>query len=263
MIQVVENQPHLEDRASVPNSAGIAQQVAANLPPSATTPQMSVTGNRDYGMKFVAGVEDITSNPYMTDSQSNGTASEPTPSEIVTTAHEPPPYLERPRNGMDKQDDEDNDDSCHPFWVSWWDIVRGLGLLLAASLTIPLVMIHGISKMFYYVPVLYKDETIRKWPDITGLATGCVAGVEWAFWFVFVSPLTDWLILPYKGARKEGVLGFFKGLTKGLCNIIFKPVSGAAGLLGHPMFGIYKEATKFKLIIKRQRRSRKRATSPV
>lgn len=38
--------------------------------------------------------------------------------------------------------------------------------------------------------------------------------------------LTDWLVLPYKGARKQGVAGFLKGFFKGVANIVFKPAAG-------------------------------------
>ncbi|KAI0595357.1 hypothetical protein F4775DRAFT_569356 [Biscogniauxia sp. FL1348] len=263
MVGVVDDQQQPENMTSARNTANPAQNVSTNRPPSATTSQMSITGNRDYGMKFVGGIEEIISNPSGSyHSQPSGTAPITTPPETVTL-HEPPPYWERPRESAESQKEEDENDECHPFWVSWWDIIRGIGLIIAGCLSIPLVVVHGMSKMFYYIPVLYKDESIRKWPEITGFGSGCIAGVEWGFWFVLVNPLTDWLILPYKGAKKNGVLGFFTGFLKGLCNIMFKPVSGAAGFIGHPLFGIYKEATEFKVEIKRQRRSRKRATSPV
>ncbi|KAI5927091.1 hypothetical protein F4810DRAFT_652284 [Camillea tinctor] len=250
---------------SAPYPESTVQYIPAR-PPSATTSQMSITGNRDYGMKFVGGIEEIISNPHGSDrSQTNETAPINTPPETVTT-YEPPPYWERerPHEPADTpKEKEDESDECHPFWVSWWDIVRGIGLIIAGLLSIPLVVVHGLSKMFYYIPVLYKDESLRKWPDITGFGSGCVAAVEWGFWFVLVNPLTDWFVLPYKGARKNGVLGFFTGFLKGLGSILFKPVSGAAGFVGHPLFGIYKEATNVKVVIKRKSRSRKRATSPV
>lgn len=33
-------------------------------------------------------------------------------------------------------------------------------------------------------------------------------------------------MLPYKGAKKEGVIGFFKGLAKGFGSIMFKLGAG-------------------------------------
>ena len=42
--------------------------------------------------------------------------------------------------------------------------------------------------------------------------------------------LTDWFMLPIKGARKEGVKGTVKGFFMGLGSIVFKPAAGKQGL---------------------------------
>ncbi|KAI0007776.1 hypothetical protein F4779DRAFT_490149 [Xylariaceae sp. FL0662B] len=270
MTQVVEQQPHFEALRTEPAYAHVdAQQVSPNRPPSATTSQISFAGQRDYGMKFVADVDGMASSTVLSQNRpdAQGPPASAPPSEVTAAAaaHEPPPYWERPRANADARRLEVEDDSdlqCHPFWQSWWDIMRGIGWIIAGALKVPLTFLHGVTKVFYTIPVLYKDESVREWPEITGFPTGCVAGVS-GLWFGLYDGLTDWVTLPYKCARKEGVKGFFKGFAQGLFNIPLKPITGGLGFVSHPLFGIYKEGSKFKLTLKRESRSRKKVRSPV
>ena len=43
---------------------------------------------------------------------------------------------------------------------------------------------------------------------------------------------------PYKGAKKGGATGFFKGLGTGLLGVVAKPASGAVGFASHALTGI-------------------------
>ncbi|KAI1396769.1 hypothetical protein F4819DRAFT_117294 [Hypoxylon fuscum] len=228
-------------------------------PLSATTSRMSITGRRDFGVKFIASVDEIGDKtsiesdvPVQVPAQAQ--APQPVSREAVTT-HEPPPYWERYLEAGGPEHDEEEDEGCHPFWTGWLDLLRGMGLILAATFKIPLVLGHGIAKTFHFIPTLYHDDTVRRWPKITGFPSACVASLQ-ALWFGLLDGLTDWFMLPYKGAKKEGVIGFFKGLAKGFGSIMFKLGAAGMGLAFHPFFGIYKEAAKFKLVIKRERKSR-------
>ncbi|KAL7626506.1 hypothetical protein AAE478_003278 [Parahypoxylon ruwenzoriense] len=193
-----------------------------NRPLSATTSKLSITGRRDYGMKFMADVDQIASN-----TGNNGSNAQ-----IPTIAHpeqtvriyEPPPPWERTLEAGHAYDEKD-DEECHPFWTGWLDFFRGMGLMIAAMLKIPLVLGHGIAKVLHHIPALYKDDTVREWPEITGFPSACVASFE-CLWFGLYDGLTDWFILPYKGARKEGVKGFCKGCAKGFGSIMFKLSAG-------------------------------------
>lgn len=93
-------------------------------------------------------------------------------------------------------------------------------------------------------------------------------------WFGLFDGITDWVYLPYIGAKKQGAKGFFKGLAKGFGSLLFKPAAGMSmsaplpactimlttqgtiGFATHPFFGIYKEAAKFKVSVKRKQKPR-------
>ncbi|KAI0138594.1 hypothetical protein F4776DRAFT_662965 [Hypoxylon sp. NC0597] len=227
-------------------------------PLSATTSRISVSGRRDFGVKFIAPPEEIYKSEVTADlsEQAPAPVPEPMPHEVVT-ANEPPSYWDRhlEAGSAKHEEKEEEDEGCHPFWMGWLDMLRGVGLIIAGALKIPLVIGHGIAKTLHFIPSLYHDETVRKWPKITGFPSSCVASIQ-ALWFGLLDGLTDWFVLPYKGARKEGVIGFFKGFAKGLGSIMFKLAAGGVGFASHPFFGIYKEAAKFKINIKRERERR-------
>ncbi|KAI1454041.1 hypothetical protein F4805DRAFT_339107 [Annulohypoxylon moriforme] len=247
-------------------------------PPSATTSRISMTGRRDFGMKFIAPIDDIPQQQNAAHPENMGNTDEnvyyvqmPAPAlepEIVprdpmTTSHEPPTYWDRylEAGGLKHEDEKDEEDEgCHPFWMGWVDMLRGMGLIIAGCLKIPFVFGHGMAKTFHYIPTLYHDDTVRKWPRITGFPSACAASFA-VLWFGLLDGMTDWFVLPYKCARKEGFKGFFKGLARGFASILFKTAAGVIGFASHPFFGIYKEVAKFKLDIKRERKSRKDVAS--
>ncbi|KAI8966255.1 hypothetical protein F5Y11DRAFT_188331 [Daldinia sp. FL1419] len=225
-------------------------------PPSATTSKISVTGRRDYGMKFIADMDDLAGS-----TTNVGSHGQPPVNESYETvkAYEGLPYWERQpeaTNGRHEpkreEEEEEQDEGCHPFWTAWWDMLRGIGLIIAGTLRIPFVIGHGFAKALHFTPTLYNDETVRKWPVITGFPSGIVAAVQY-FLYGLLDGCTDWFVLPYKCARKYGFLGFFKGIIHGLLSIIFKISAGTIGLATHPFFGMYKEVAKFKVEFKRER----------
>lgn len=146
-------------------------------PPSATTSKMSVTGRRDYGMKFIADMDDLAGSTINVGSHGqpplNGSH------ESVKT-YGGTPYWERHAEVTNTRHDEENDvdEGCHPFWTSWWDMIRGVGLIIAGMLKIPFTIGHGIAKALHFTPTLYNDTTVRKWFQITGFPSGIVAAVQ-------------------------------------------------------------------------------------
>ncbi|KAI0382700.1 hypothetical protein F5Y04DRAFT_41976 [Hypomontagnella monticulosa] len=230
-------------------------------PISATTSRVSVTGRRDYGVKFMGGLDDIPNSITKADSntQAPAPASVPAPAPAAAApsyeavkSYDPPPPWDRPAEAEGDERDEEEYEGYHPFWTAWVDMFRGMCLIIGGALKIPFVIGHGTAKTFHYIPTLYNDDTVRKWPRITGFPSACAASFQ-VLWFGLLDGSTDWFMLPYKCARKEGFTGFFKGLGRGFASIIFKPAAGVIGFATHPFFGIYKEATKFKVEFKRER----------
>ncbi|OTB17772.1 hypothetical protein K445DRAFT_315526 [Daldinia sp. EC12] len=224
-------------------------------PPSATTSKMSVTGRRDFGMKFIADMDDLTGSTINASSQGQPPVSA---SYESVKAYEGLPYWERqpePASTRHHEQEEEVDEGCHPFWTAWWDLLRGMGLIIAGALKIPFTIGHGFAKALHFTPTLYNDDTVREWPRITGFPSSIVAAVQY-FLYGLLDGSTDWFVLPYKCARKDGFLGFFKGIIQGIGSIIFKTAAGTIGLATHPFYGIYKEAAKFKVEFKREHRPR-------
>ncbi|PVI03303.1 glycosyltransferase family 1 protein [Periconia macrospinosa] len=99
---------------------------------------------------------------------------------------------------------------------------------------VPMAFAEG----FRNAPKLYGDDimdhgTVEDWKS-----GGVVAAKT--FGTGFYEGITDIVTKPYAGAKKEGALGFMKGLGKGSMNMVTKPGSAMFGLVAYPAQGIYK-----------------------
>ncbi|KAM0226576.1 hypothetical protein ACHAQD_000500 [Fusarium lateritium] len=98
----------------------------------------------------------------------------------------------------------------------------------------PLALAEGLRS----VPRLYGDE-VRDHGPITDAKSGMVvAGKNFAWGLA--EGLTDIVVQPYKGAKKEGALGAAKGFGKGAVHLVTKSGSGIYGLVGYTSAGIAK-----------------------
>ena len=173
---------------TTPSATAVStQQAFAGRPPSATTSRLSMTGHRDYGMKFDLGADEMTNSGTLSrpgahaqgDDRSDTAMSTP-PETEADTAWGPPPYQKATsRQGRDAGDEgEETEAECHPFWMSWADMARGIALIITGALKIPFVIGHGIAKILWYIPVAYGDDTVWEWPNITGFPSACKASVQ-------------------------------------------------------------------------------------
>jgi hypothetical protein len=98
----------------------------------------------------------------------------------------------------------------------------------------PLALAEGLRS----VPRLYGEE-VRDYGPVTDAKSGVVvAGKNFAWGLA--EGLTDIVVQPYKGAKKEGALGAAKGLGKGAVQLFTKSGSGLYGLVGYTGAGIAK-----------------------
>ena len=166
------------------------QQAFAGRPPSATTSHLSMTGHRDYGMKFDLGADEMTNSGTLSRPTAQGgedmgsnrsdTAMSTPPETEADAGWGPPPYQKATsRNGRDAgEENEEAEAECHPFWMSWADMARGMALIITGALKIPFVIGHGLAKILWYIPVAYGDESAWPWPNITGFPSACKASVQ-------------------------------------------------------------------------------------
>lgn len=55
-------------------------------------------------------------------------------------------------------------------------ILTGVRVVLIAIIRVPFGAAHTMSRVYWQIPVIMQDETVREWPEITGLKSGCIAG---------------------------------------------------------------------------------------
>ncbi|KAF4335646.1 UDP-glucose sterol transferase [Fusarium beomiforme] len=99
---------------------------------------------------------------------------------------------------------------------------------------IPLAITEGLKS----VPQLYGGN-VRDHGPVTDAKSGMVVAGKTFAWG-FIDGLSDILIQPYKGAKKEGALGAAKGLGKGAMGLVTKSGAGMFGVFAYPSAGISK-----------------------
>ncbi|EUC43587.1 glycosyltransferase family 1 protein [Bipolaris oryzae ATCC 44560] len=103
-----------------------------------------------------------------------------------------------------------------------------------ALVSMPLALAEGLRQ----APKLYGDE-VKDHGKVKDWKSGGVVAAK-NFGTGFYEGLTDIVTKPREGAKKEGALGFMKGVGKGSLNLVAKPGSAMFGLMAYPAQGIYK-----------------------
>jgi hypothetical protein len=101
----------------------------------------------------------------------------------------------------------------------------------------------AVAQGFHNAPRLYGDQTVRKTTRITGMKSGLKAAGE-EFMFGVYDGVTGIIAQPYTGARRDGAVGFFKGVGMGLTGFILKDLAAIIGPFGYTLKGIHKELGK-------------------
>ncbi|CZR49801.1 uncharacterized protein FPRO_16009 [Fusarium proliferatum ET1] len=115
-----------------------------------------------------------------------------------------------------------------------WD--PGIGQTAAKGMLVdfPLAIIEGLKS----IPQLYGGN-VRDHKPVTGAKSGMVVAGK-TFTWGFIDGLSDFVIQPYKGAKKEGALGATKGFGKGATSLVTKSGAGMFGVFAYPSTGISK-----------------------
>ncbi|KAJ4197062.1 hypothetical protein NW767_009307 [Fusarium falciforme] len=99
---------------------------------------------------------------------------------------------------------------------------------------IPMALTEGMRT----VPHLYGSD-VRDHGPVTDAKSGMVVGGKTFAWG-FIDGLSDVVMEPYRGAKKEGAMGAVKGIGKGAMNLVTKSGAGMFGVLAYPSAGISK-----------------------
>jgi hypothetical protein len=99
---------------------------------------------------------------------------------------------------------------------------------------IPMALTEGLKS----VPQHYGGG-VRDHGPVTDAKSGMVVAGKTFAWG-FVDGISDVVVQPYKGAKKEGALGAVKGLGKGAMSLVTKSGAGMFGVFAYPTTGISK-----------------------
>lgn len=109
-----------------------------------------------------------------------------------------------------------------------------VALFKGTIVDLPLAAAEG----FRAVPKLYGEE-VKDHGEVTNMQSGFgKAGKNFAFGMY--DGFSDLFVKPYEDAKKDGAVGFAKGLGKGLLGFTSKTASAAVGIVAYPGEGICK-----------------------
>ncbi|KAI4916044.1 hypothetical protein J4E90_004490 [Alternaria incomplexa] len=124
------------------------------------------------------------------------------------------------------------------------DTGKGLARIVGAGFKSPMDFSLNVAKGFHNVPKLYGAE-VRQVDKVTDFQSGMRTAAK-QFGFGLYDGITGIVTDPYKGAKKEGGIGFVKGVGRGIMSVPFRVMGGAWSVPGYAMKGLYQEMVKSK-----------------
>ncbi|KAK7186361.1 glycosyltransferase family 28 domain-containing protein [Paraphaeosphaeria sporulosa] len=119
---------------------------------------------------------------------------------------------------------------------------KGVGRIVGAGFKSPLDFSMNVAQGFHNVPKLYGGE-VRQVDKVTDLQSGLKVAAK-QFGFGLYDGIAGIVTDPYKGAKKEGGLGFVKGVGRGIFSVPFRVMGGAWSVPAYAMKGLYQEMLK-------------------
>jgi hypothetical protein len=141
------------------------------------------------------------------------------------------------------------------------DTGKGLARMIGAGFKSPMDFSLNVAKGFHNVPKLYGAE-VRQVDKVTDFNSGMrtaakvrsimisyqhsILTIMQEFGYGLYDGITGIVTDPYKGAKKEGGIGFVKGVGRGIMSVPFRVMGGAWSVPGYAMKGLYQEMVKSK-----------------
>ncbi|KAI5200823.1 hypothetical protein E4T38_06353 [Aureobasidium subglaciale] len=98
----------------------------------------------------------------------------------------------------------------------------------------------AVTNAINNIPCLYGDTHVTPPPQITGITSGLKQGTK-ALAYGFGSGFTGIVTQALRDGRKDGVVGFAKGLIRGSLGVVVKPTIAAVSFVGCTTRGFYHE----------------------
>ncbi|KAL5120460.1 hypothetical protein ACEQ8H_001750 [Pleosporales sp. CAS-2024a] len=124
------------------------------------------------------------------------------------------------------------------------DTGKGLARIIGAGFKSPMDISLNVAKGLHNVPKLYGAE-VRQVDKVTDFQSGVRTAAK-EFGFGLYDGITGIVTDPYKGAKREGAVGFVKGVGQGIFSVPFRVLGGACAVPGYAMKGLYQEMIKSK-----------------
>ncbi|KAF1971590.1 UDP-Glycosyltransferase/glycogen phosphorylase [Bimuria novae-zelandiae CBS 107.79] len=121
---------------------------------------------------------------------------------------------------------------------------KGVGRIVGAGFKSPLDFSMNIAQGFHNMPKLYGGE-VRQVDKVTGFQSGLKTAAK-QFGFGLYDGIAGIVTDPYKGAKKEGGVGFVKGVGRGIFSVPLRVMGGAWSVPAYAMKGLYQEMLKNK-----------------
>jgi hypothetical protein len=116
--------------------------------------------------------------------------------------------------------------------------------MVVTGLRVPVSFFYNLANGFHNAPwVLLNDDTVRRRDNITGLGSGVKVASKEVVFGLF-DGVTGLVTQPYYGTKKDGVVGFGKGIGKGVGGLVFKTSAAAFGVTGYTLKGVEKQFEK-------------------
>ncbi|KAF2203330.1 UDP-Glycosyltransferase/glycogen phosphorylase [Delitschia confertaspora ATCC 74209] len=117
---------------------------------------------------------------------------------------------------------------------------KGIARIIGAGFKSPMDFSLNVSKGFHNVPKLYGDE-VRQVDKVTGFQSGVKTAAK-ELGLGFYEGITGLVMDPVRGAKKEGGVGFVKGVGKGIAGVPLRVMGGVFAVPGYAMKGLYQHA---------------------
>ncbi|CZT06228.1 related to sterol glucosyltransferase [Rhynchosporium graminicola] len=109
---------------------------------------------------------------------------------------------------------------------------------------IPVAFFYHVANGFHNAPSFFlSDDTVRRRDNITGFGSGVKVAFKEVYYGLY-DGITGLVTQPYSGTKRDGPLGFVKGVGRGIGGLALKTSAAAFGMPGYTLKGLEKQFQK-------------------
>ncbi|CZT44006.1 uncharacterized protein RSE6_04126 [Rhynchosporium secalis] len=109
---------------------------------------------------------------------------------------------------------------------------------------VPVAFFYHVANGFHNAPSFFlSDDTVRRRDNITGFGSGIKVASKEVYYGLY-DGITGLVTQPYSGTKRDGPLGFVKGVGRGIGGLALKTSAAAFGMPGYTLEGLEKQFQK-------------------